>query len=243
MHYATFAILHPSNSEHLTDQWQQVLRLPVPSLPVPRSTCTQSTCTQVYLYPGLPQVYLYPGLPVPSLPVPRSTCTQVYPRSTCTQVYLYPVYLYPGLPQVYLYPGLPVLEHLLVLPLPLVLEVRGELVPEGEEGSRGDLLLPRPGLHREGHAQLQEPRTRNQEPVSLHRNQFTCQSTQEPVHQSVYTGTSSPIDILKSKRCICRYRLLALRTALLSEIWTVSAFNESLLTEYQSGFHAVIQDT
>ena len=59
------------------------------------------------------------------------------------ETYLYLAYLYLGQP-VLILPvlSLPVLEHLLVLPLPLVLEVRGELVPEGEEGSRGDLLLP-----------------------------------------------------------------------------------------------------
>ncbi len=54
---------------------------------------------------------------------------------------------------------IPLLQDDLVLLLPVLFKVCGELVPNGEEGVGRNLLLSALGLHREEHAELQEPAT------------------------------------------------------------------------------------
>lgn len=51
----------------------------------------------------------------------------------------------------------PLFENGFVLLLPLVLEVRGELMPDGEEDVRWNLFLSCFGLHWEKHCKFQEP--------------------------------------------------------------------------------------
>ena len=51
----------------------------------------------------------------------------------------------------------PLLENGFVLLLPLVFEVRGELMPDAEERVGWDLLLSSLGLHWEEHCELHEP--------------------------------------------------------------------------------------
>lgn len=52
---------------------------------------------------------------------------------------------------------LPLLENGFVLLLPLVLEIRGELVPDAEDSIGWNLLLSCLGLHWKEHCELQEP--------------------------------------------------------------------------------------
>lgn len=56
----------------------------------------------------------------------------------------------------------PLLQNDLVLLLPRVFKVCGELVPDGEEGVGRNLFLSALGLHREEHAELQEPATQTE---------------------------------------------------------------------------------